>query len=483
MDESGWDRVFRRVTELSRNRITPACRRALRDYADGEDGEPSALASEKALVEHLAEVAPLVCAGVSSVFKHAKHRPPRQAHYTPPDKYFTEEEELRAEALSILLADEARNWPPALEFRRRFLAGSTLGDGDADRFLRSPANGLLSPEHLAQAGIPTDGRKMITTEVSPEPRFEHLRTANGTFVHIVWLGVRCEWTEGDHQCQREETVPVATTKASPKIPWQIRKYQLSHGYQIELKFLPGSLLAELDRIAEATAFQFHWDLPATTWFMLTGQTPRTLPVMVGHTHTSAADIVHGRVSLEIHPWISKESVEKVFQHAQNWMLGKRVRHIESESLEKLLFVEWLRRTDAADAMTWSEIGKAWEAKHPQDSRRGLGDRRGQQFQWAIDRTRKELLQPIYAMGEDLAKLERMAVIRRALRLLPLNSRGREGDRLLAELRALSGVAPVTERSAARPNPLKLPRSGRKDLSASRASARPKGTRRAKPRQT
>jgi hypothetical protein len=143
--------------------------------------------------------------------------------------------------------------------------------------------------------------------------------------------------------------------------------------------------------------------------------------------------------MEIHPWASKDTVARVFEHSQRWMLGKEQRPIGVLALTRLSFAERYFLLAFPRKPSWKEVAAAWDVEQKSRSGRRQEATEWREFQRDVARTRRSLLRPIYAMGESLSRLTRAEEIRRALAKMSLDSQTPRAERLHAELSNLMRI--------------------------------------------
>lgn len=116
-------------------------------------------------------------------------------------------------------------------------------------------------------------------------------------------------------------------------------------------------------LVELTAWlkvRYPWDLTDIGIFILSGIPPWIEPIRAYTEVTDYSSNVHGRVVLEIEPWVSKDTVERAYRSLQAWLLNKDNRPVEDRGLTA--FAHVLSRVDhnQQPIESWEAIYQAWQ---------------------------------------------------------------------------------------------------------------------------
>jgi hypothetical protein len=166
----------------------------------------------------------------------------------------------------------------------------------------------------------------------------------------------------------------------------------------ESEFRPGSPLGELVELAGRLTAKTWWPLAAASWFVLTGEVPPSPALRVSRLIADGADapLRQARLTLDIQPWVSQESVQATYRDQQRWLLGMENREMSVSGLECFRFVEEWRGAHIGEP--WESTARAWY-EHTMH----LG--RAEQVDPLLlrkrhYRTRRALLDPVLALGRS-----------------------------------------------------------------------------------
>ncbi|MEX2227476.1 MAG: hypothetical protein WEB52_13620 [Dehalococcoidia bacterium] len=252
----------------------------------------------------------------------------------------------RALAMSEYYAKYAASLPEVRAFRHDVLGGHLLSEQDARGLLNSSAARMLTPVEFERHGIPLvhdsevlsqdyvrGERYCAVLSISPpnvQVEFEHLLKDVGTF----WEGM-----PGNY----------------------VLEFRLK-GMRHETTVFNGSVLDRLRRTA-TTLQPLPWQKGDATWFVLTGERPRTVPMQSNSTIKWSSFANSGQIELQIEPWVSAASVAAMYKKAQRRFLGRENRPISARRLA--LFRLVTSETDEnLEIPSWRVLMDEWNARYP-----------------------------------------------------------------------------------------------------------------------
>lgn len=123
------------------------------------------------------------------------------------------------------------------------------------------------------------------------------------------------------------------------------------------------LRRELERASERVARNFHWNQVQAKVFIMTGRVPLISAVSVGHQRMWAKHFTHFRVTIEVEPWVSPQTVLRVYRDSQRELLGRQSRQLSERNLTLFHFI-----TDRipvnAKKTAWRAMMTEWNRAHP-----------------------------------------------------------------------------------------------------------------------
>lgn len=303
-----------------------------------------------------------------------------------------EHERYRAEVVSNEFARLARlfgehSWdaggekqflPSALSrFRERFLKGRPLSDKEAIALLSSPAAALLSADEFEAGGIPAEAH---TARVIRHTR-QYLRGNPGIY---------------------EEDIVIAVTLKSRKRPKRFKlkrqwEYPLptlvvpdGNGYR-ELDVRPLSLFAYLRGTARVLAEHYGWHEGEAVWFVLTDAAPDVPCLKFDRDFVTHNDHLHRRLHLSIFPWVSADTVKRLYLKIQRVAFGHgQNRPTSIRSLKLFDFVS--QRRTRTTPVPWRAVMKEWDNSQPKHERyERFGDNGVRIFERDYDRVRAQVV--------------------------------------------------------------------------------------------
>jgi len=129
---------------------------------------------------------------------------------------------------------------------------------------------------------------------------------------------------------------------------------------------PGDVSTELHGLGNHLAGVYHgWEPVAAMRFILTGRTPDLSLVKVRHTVTPPPT-----VTLTITPWVSAETVKRVYRSAQSWYRIPGRRKKKPRTLEVAQFY-WEQNRLEGNKLPWPVLFERWQQRYPE--REGFTD--------------------------------------------------------------------------------------------------------------
>jgi len=277
-------------------------------------------------------------------------------------RLLNEAEERRARAFSNYVAEMAGGDRGIEEFRTRVLGGRLLSRPGAVELLGSEAPRYMSLSDFGHELVPLVGHGMKAEskyKTEPAPFSEKKGPkARPLWRHEVDLAI--QWDSGSKRILRirdypeggpgkdDETSIYLTADGEgwvPQVAWQ------------------GSVFYELARLSDRLASSFPWLQEQATMFILTGEAPFVSPLLVDPPHWRLGSYAYVRLTVHVEPWVSVESVARLFRHLQMGALPKRSRAIGEKHLSLLEFVT--KHSQSGDDVPSFEILlQLWNKSHP-----------------------------------------------------------------------------------------------------------------------
>ena len=95
---------------------------------------------------------------------------------------------------------------------------------------------------------------------------------------------------------------------------------------------------KLKRIAQRLARIYPWEPEDAACFVITGEVPPVMPVKAKTKTRYTPGFSAGTIVLEVAPWVSAETVQKVYIEAQTKLRGRRAHKLEDRNLAVFRFV-------------------------------------------------------------------------------------------------------------------------------------------------
>lgn len=263
----------------------------------------------------------------------------------------SDHEAARARAVSVFLAAQADD-DPAVQAARRVVTGTsdaTLPQEQAWALLASPAVRYLPKRAFLQHDIPLVGHR---AEVLGDTANDHVARSNqGVSLCITWP-----------QGQRVEVVRPPDVSRSGWDNW-LTSVEVPDpaGGSSRVIARRGSVLDQLGRWSRELARRYPWRPEQSLWFLLTGEPPEVMPLVV--TVTPYHDQTPPRIRIEADPWVSSETILRTYREVQHRLLGGRSRPTGDRLVTLLAFVATHRLRQ--ERATWRALLPVWNADHPE----------------------------------------------------------------------------------------------------------------------
>jgi len=95
---------------------------------------------------------------------------------------------------------------------------------------------------------------------------------------------------------------------------------------------------KLTRIARRLARIYLWEPEDAAWFIVTGEVPPVMPVRARTRTRYTPGFSSGTIVLDVAPWVSAETVQKIYIEAQTKLRGRRAHKLEDRNLAVFRFV-------------------------------------------------------------------------------------------------------------------------------------------------
>ena len=275
--------------------------------------------------------------------KTAAKRVPAESEPVVPAALFQENELNRARVVAAALAKRAETELRVRNFRRNVLGGQVLTPEQARAFVTSPATRYFSREQFERWHIPLVDH--VATVVNSESMPEGEENKVCVTISVDPPGITQSVSQR-HSGQRVETLGYPSEDGRSWkliVPW------------------PHSVLDELRQVSVRLAKNFQWREGATTWFVLTGAIPQRAPVK--QRWSVHWDNIHSaaHVTLAIEPWVSADTVLRIYRDAQRSILGGDNRPIGLKNLDLFHFV--VDQAEDGKLPPWKKMMLQWNDTH------------------------------------------------------------------------------------------------------------------------
>ncbi len=270
--------------------------------------------------------------------------------------------QLRAQAITLLLADEARHRDDVRAFRDSELSGKLLKLEDATAWIRREAD-----THRGQYG------QLVTIATGPKPEFT---------------------IQGDHYVVTPplQTVPLGCVRFSTETLFYVASdSEYAHAVPV-----CSPTLERLRAISLDLARDYWWNEAWATMFVLTDEPPPVPMVMVGRLINSVAPSLV-RMTLTVDISVSPREVSEIYAKQRLLLLGKRPRLLKDKQVRLAMFMAEFKGTPR-------EAMHAWNRRRPQDRYRQLG-----LFNRDAARARNLLMRTLVVDPDKLGPLEKFAL--------------------------------------------------------------------------
>jgi hypothetical protein len=269
-------------------------------------------------------------------------------------------------------------------FRNRFLSQSLLvSDEQVIKFISTPALGMLSCDALLEAGEDLSAY---------EWELDAVTRPDGS------LAIQATTKTGNTVVREYTSIPGADDL-------RVLRVRLSDGVTSKGDCRLGSLLDELRLIGEELNRLFTWDPADGVRFVLTGDPPKEVPLIAWIERTIGDQRVRARITLDVDPAISAETVTKAYRQVQGILLrragmesrgGKKSenRQPSAKATELFRFVEeW--SVLSTRRPPFARLALEWGRQHPEMAYAQSG-----KFIQAYRSAANKLMTPDYYMLDD-----------------------------------------------------------------------------------
>jgi hypothetical protein len=256
-------------------------------------------------------------------------------------------EQMRAKVTALALAEVASEIPRVHRFRRDVLNGSLLDEKSAIAFLRSPALAFFSSKEMKEAGAPIVGHNAVVIEGTERSRVRHDATIFS--IQIDPPGVVLS-----------KAADVSGEPVTFRIPVE--------GTQIERRFIyRGSVLYGLRGLTDFLAPWYWWSWDEAIQWVLMGRVPATPAIRSQFLINPAENAERAIITLAIDPWVSPESVERVYRAMRKKYVSGGFRDWNrGRPLAVFLFVAE-ERLRSGTTLSWRDLLDRWESANPDRS--------------------------------------------------------------------------------------------------------------------
>lgn len=247
----------------------------------------------------------------------------------------------RAQAFSRFVAALARHEREVDRFREQVLGGRLLDEGEARRFLESPALALLSLETLLRSSLPRPPLEidsLLTVESEADgDRMRFSLTGGGISVEM--------------RVSREA--------------WKLLAYPGEDGRLAHVRAAPGSVLGHLQKVGSRLARRYPWQEAEAVWFVLTGVPPFVSPATWRVSCRATPLFTRAVLTLEVEPWVPPKAVMEGYRRIQE-RLGIR-KGVGAKAVALVDFLAQQVRVHQTDMElpSWSELMALWNEAHPE----------------------------------------------------------------------------------------------------------------------
>ena len=296
--------------------------------------------------------------------RHAKNLRPRKK-VTERDRSVVEltpSDLARAKAFTLYVGELARSNRDLQHFRKEVLGGHIASRDEAIRFLKSHVLSYQPALYFRMHSIPVFGHECHLEPTSE--MFENDSTPQTRRLTISWDG---------HE--RVEDVNRRLFSPDDQSPIEKLKVEIPKGGSHDITVWKRSVHDRLRELSEKLSRATPWRPGRAAWFVLTDQVPDIHPLWVTERSQVASDVggsfVYKRLTIQVEPWVSANTVLEVYRAAQQASLPGRNRKLLPKNLELLSFA--MERRIGESPSPWRTIMSDWNAEHPdaiyEDSRR------------------------------------------------------------------------------------------------------------------
>ncbi len=288
----------------------------------------------------------------------------------PDEEYFEVSinayEQERARAYEEISAREAAlNQGPdgsfvLTDWRRKVLGEKLLSVEEAQDLLESPAARFLPLDLFKQWGIPVavhTSKELAYDYGADKPYVDHRTTIEATppgVTKTVWYS-----NAPDGDTEPDARWYCSDGKAVVEPLERVLEYRDRDGLKEKTWVWPASVLDSLRSMSARWARMLGWEKEDMTMWLLTGEPfawdplKAKLSVKIGRPLT---------VSLDVHPWMSADTVASNYRKIQRQLFGQENRQLKPRSLAVLRFVEGRIKESGGVRPSWSGLLDEWNGR-------------------------------------------------------------------------------------------------------------------------
>lgn len=288
-------------------------------------------------------------------------------------------EELRRDVLTEHFAKEAARHPEVRRFRREVLAGGTLTQEEAHRWLESEAVCTFSLPAFRDAGIDPLHHESSLVSHKVESGVYH--------AEIRVEGRRALWKYDE---------PIDALQSSPSFgDGRQDTWIKTDKEKIRVDYRVGSVFAALISAAWRTVLPgYPHGADMKVWFFLTDYFPPVLAAEGSWMYSERATHRLASINLELAPWVSVDTVSGAFRKMQSELLKRHNRPISRRRLTLFRFVT-AKTNEDGEVPTWRSLLPIWNSNFPEWPYKDV--RNLSRDYWA---TARQLLKPEYVWANS-----------------------------------------------------------------------------------
>ena len=266
-------------------------------------------------------------------------------------------EQERAVALEEHVARIAADDPLVRYYRDRVLDGELLTEGQAQRFVNSPASGFLSREMFDRLGVPVGGDQSTEFIVEYDKPGLHHETHPALTLHVKRSGSEVRETMSVH------------LRELAFLLWTVDSEGVG-GFVVDTRSVLGELAELVDKLARA----YPWPSKAKIAnFILTGSAPTVPPARIRYSQKSTpyapsspfGGFDYATIDLKVTLSLPPEDVAAIYRKARRKISGDhKYRRIEEKSLKMIRFIAGYNEPPKGHRLLEAWNNTEWVKKNP-----------------------------------------------------------------------------------------------------------------------